>query len=67
MWAIAICCNLMIGFYIRPKDPKSIRLIMPIVIGVAFALIADIDTPRRGIITVHPQNLISLAESFHAH
>ncbi len=65
MWAIAICCNLMIGFYMRPKDPKSIRFIMPIVIAVAFLLIADIDAPRRGIITVRPQNLVSLADSLH--
>src|SRR5215469_6171874 len=67
MWAIAICCNLMIGFYMQPKDPKSIRFIMPVVIAVAFVLIADIDSPRRGIITVHPQNLISLADSLHPH
>ena len=67
MWAIAICCNLMIGFYMRPKDPKSIRFIMPIVIAVAFLLIADIDAPRRGIITVRPQNLVSLADSLHPH
>jgi hypothetical protein len=67
MWAIAICCHLMIGFYMRPKDPKSIRFIMPIVIAVAFLYIADIDAPRRGIITVHPQNLISLADSLHRH
>lgn len=65
MWAIAICCNLMIGFYIRPKDPKSIRFIMPIVIAVAFVLIADIDSPRSGLITIRPQNLISLADSLH--
>ncbi len=67
LWAIAICCNLMIGFYMRPKDPKSIRFVMPIVIAVAFLLIADIDTPQRGIITVHPQNLVSLADSLHPH
>ena len=67
MWAIAICCNLMIGFYLRPKDPKGIRFIMPLVIGVAFLLIADIDSPRQGNITVHPQNLISLADSLHPH
>jgi len=67
MWTIAICCNLMIGFYMRPNDPGSIRFIMPIVIGVAFFLIADIDTPRRGIITVHPQNLVSLADFLHPH
>ena len=65
MWVIAVCCNLMIGFYMRPKDPKGIRFIMPIVIAVAFLLIADIDSPRRGIITVPPQNLIRLADSLH--
>jgi hypothetical protein len=67
MWAIAICCNLMIGFYLRPKDPKSIRFVMPVVIAVALLLIADIDAPRRGIITVHPQNLVSLTDSIHLH
>ena len=67
MWAIAICCNLMIGFYLRPQDPRGVRFIMPIVIAVAFVLIADIDTPRRGLITVHPQNLVSLADSLHPH
>lgn len=63
MWAIAVCCNVMIGFYIRPKDPKSIQFIMPFVIAVAFLLMADIDSPQNGIITVHPKNLISLADS----
>ena len=67
MWAIAVCCNVMIGFYIRPKDPKNIQFIMPIVIAVAFLLMADIDSPRRGIITVHPQNLLSLADSLNPH
>jgi hypothetical protein len=67
MWGIAICCNLMIGFYMRSKHPKGVPFIMPIVIGVAFLLIADIDSPRRGIINVHPQNLISLADSLHPH
>ena len=63
MWVIAVCCNAMIGFYIRPKDPKAIQFIMPIVIAVAFLLLAEIDTPRRGIIKVHPQNLLSLVDS----
>ena len=63
MWAIAVCCNVMIGFYVRPKDPKGIQFIMPFVIAVAFLLLADIDSPRRGLITVRPQNLISLADS----
>lgn len=63
MWAIAVCCNAMIGFYIRPNDRKNIQFVMPIVIAVAFLLLADIDSPRRGIIRVRPQNLISLAHS----
>ena len=67
MWAIAVSCNVMIGFYVRPKDPKNIQFIMPIVIAVAFLLMADIDSPRRGVITVHPQNLISLADSLGPH
>jgi hypothetical protein len=67
MWVIAICCNLMIGFYLRPKDPKSIRFVMPVVIAVALLLIADIDAPRRGIITVLPKNLVNLSDSIHPH
>jgi hypothetical protein len=63
MWAISICCNAMIGFYIRPKDPKNIQFVMPIIIAVAFLLLADMDSPRRGIINVLPQNLISLFDS----
>jgi len=36
---------------------------MPLVISVSFLLIADIDSPRGGLIHVNPQNLKSLAES----
>jgi hypothetical protein len=67
MWAIGICCNLMVGFYVSPDDHKGIRFILPIVTAVAFLLISDIDSPRRGIIRVHPQNLISLANSLPPH
>jgi hypothetical protein len=37
--------------------------ILPLTASIAFALIADIDAPRHGVILVRPQNLISLAES----
>jgi hypothetical protein len=68
MWAIAMCCNAMIGYYMRPTDNKGIRfLVMPIVVAVSFLLIADIDSPGRGIIRVQPQNLISLADSLNPH
>jgi len=35
--------------------------------SIAFFLIADIDSPRGGIIHVNPQNLVSLVESLRAH
>jgi hypothetical protein len=35
------------------------------VISISFFLIADIDSPRGGIIRVKPQNLVSLSQSLH--
>jgi len=68
MCVIAICCNVMIGYYMRPTDNKGIRfLVMPIIVAISFLLIADIDSPGRGIIRVQPQNLISLADSINPH
>ncbi len=64
MWAIAVCCNFMIGYYVRPSDRRWIRLlVMPLIVSISFMLIADIDSPRAGIIRVQPQNLVSLAQS----
>ena len=64
MAAIAIGCNLLVGYGSRSGTAGSKLLpILPIVVAIAFMLIADIDSPRHGIIRVRPQNLISLAES----
>jgi len=64
MWVIAIACNMMIGYYVRPADRYWLRVIvMPIVVSISFLLVADIDSPRGGIIRVHPQNLTALASS----
>ena len=61
MWLIAICCNLMIGYYVRPAKRHWVRfVVMPLVVAVSFLLIADIDSPRGGIIRVQPRNLVSL-------
>jgi hypothetical protein len=59
MLAIGIFCNLLVGFDAKGADLK-LSLVLPIVIATAFFLISDIDSPRRGIIRVHPQNLESL-------
>ena len=64
LFTIAIACNLLIGFSAHRVDAKARRyLVLPLIVAIAFLLIADIDSPRGGIIRVHPQNLESLAPS----
>jgi hypothetical protein len=60
---VAICCNLLFGYSLRSKARAKLLVVLPIVISIAFMLVADIDTPRHGIVRVSPQNLTSLAES----
>jgi len=66
MVSIAICCNVLIGYAARRADAKAILfLVLPLVVSIAFLLIADIDSPRGGLIHVHPHNLASLSQSLH--
>jgi hypothetical protein len=68
MAAVAICSNLLVGYGTRRTGARVIRLmVLPFVLCIAFFAIADIDSPRRGLIRVRPQNLISLLESLHGH
>jgi hypothetical protein len=61
MWSIAIFSNAMLGYFVRPVQQHWLRLlVLPLIVGVSFFLIADIDSPRFGIIQVAPQNLLSL-------
>jgi hypothetical protein len=64
MVAIAICANILVGFGAR-NFRKNIGLFMifPFVISISFFLIADIDSPRGGVIRIEPQNLIALKKS----
>lgn len=62
MVALAVCCNLLIG-YGSHRNSSLLFTILPFVVAVAFLLIADIDSPRTGVIRVHPQDLISLSRS----
>lgn len=59
MFLIAIFANLMLGYGIRHLQPVLL-VVLPLVVSISFFLIADIDSPRRGVIRVHPQNLESL-------
>ncbi len=67
MVAVAICANLLIGYDSRLVGQRAVRLlILPFILCIAFFAIADIDSPRRGVIRVNPQNLMSLAQSLHS-
>ena len=62
MVAIAIFCNFLLG-YRAPGKANVMLLILPVAISISFFLISDIDSPRRGVIMVHPQNLEILQQS----
>ena len=67
MFAIAVCSNLLVGYGTRNVKAESpLLVVLPLVFAIAFLLIADIDSPRGGIIRVVPQNLTSLLDSLHA-
>ena len=62
MVAIAICCSIMLGYGARNSKRKArCSRYLPFVVSISFFLIADIDSPRGGVIRVHPQNLQSLS------
>jgi hypothetical protein len=67
MMAIAVCAVVSVGFGLRKGDSYSHLLpVLPLVVSIAFFLIADIDSPRRGMIRVVPQNLLTLSQALHS-
>src|SRR4029077_2152637 len=68
MIAVAISANLLIGYASHSTSMRKLRpLVLPFILCIAFFAIADIDSPRWGIIRVHPQNLMRLADSLDRH
>jgi len=64
MFAIAILGHLLVGYGVQNfTSERAFLLVLPLVMAIAFFLIADIDSPRSGVIRVQPQNLMSLADS----
>lgn len=67
MMAIAICATLLVGIGAKnPSRGSGLLLVLPVVVSIAFFLVADIDAPRRGVIRVVPENLLSLEQSLRA-
>jgi hypothetical protein len=65
MGLIAIVSNLLLGYRERSAG-LLVLLVVPIVSSIAFFLIADIDSPRGGLIRVIPHNLIGVSQSMNA-
>jgi hypothetical protein len=63
---IAIGCNLLIG-YGAHRTYRLLFLVLPLAVSVSFFLIADIDSPRGGLIHVQPQNLEILYQTLYPH
>jgi len=65
MLLIAVLCCAMVGYSGgRSRSRSATLFILPLIVSIALFLIADIDSPRGGIIHVAPQNLLSLRGSF---
>jgi hypothetical protein len=62
MIAIAVFSNLLVG-YKALKRSGWFLLILPATLSITLFLVADIDSPRGGLIRVHARNLASTAES----
>jgi hypothetical protein len=62
MGTIAFFGSVMIGIGVHRRT-VFISLVAPLVISVSFFLIADLDSPRLGLIRVHPEDLLILSRS----
>jgi hypothetical protein len=63
LFLIALLSNVLLGYGAHSRA-LILSVILPLAVAVSFLLIADIDSPRGGIIRVHPRNLQALNASF---
>jgi hypothetical protein len=64
MILIAVCSNLLVGYGVHgDRARRPLLFILPLVVSISFLLIADIDSPRGGLIRIAPENLESLSRS----
>jgi hypothetical protein len=58
---VAIAGNLLLGLSEKRRSAATL-VILPAIVSIPFFLIADIDSPRAGVIRVVPANLIADAQ-----
>jgi hypothetical protein len=67
MFTIATWSSVLIGRGTRSNVREPVLLLLlPLVVSISFFFIADLDSPRGGVIRVSPQNLVILGESLGA-
>ena len=65
MLSLAILSNVLIG-YVSHRKGAILFSSLPLAVSISFFLIADISSPRQGLVRVIPQNLVILSESLRA-
>jgi hypothetical protein len=66
LFLIAILSTALLG-YGASGNWTLLSMVLPLAIGISFFLIADIDSPRGGVIHVHAVNLEALNHSLNGH
>jgi hypothetical protein len=62
--SIGVGCSLLVGYTARRRvQQRVLSLILPVFVAISFLLIADMESPRAGLIRVKPQNLALLSQS----
>jgi len=61
MGLIAICSNVLFGYLAHGETKSKLLFVLPLIVAISFFFIADLDSPRRGVIRVHPHNLMSVS------
>jgi hypothetical protein len=62
MFLIAVLSNLLLGYGMHGRV-IVLSVVLPLAVSISFFLIADIDSPRGGVIRVQPQNLYAFAQT----
>jgi hypothetical protein len=67
MLVVSDCCSVerTAGLW-HARQRTVLSVVLPLAVSISFFLIADIDSPRAGVIRIQPQNLYVLAESLKA-
>lgn len=60
---VSLFANVLVGYAARrSRDGHLIVWVLPVLVATSFFLVSDIDSPRGGVIRVHPVDLVALQQ-----